>query len=108
MSKNTQISAEDVEAALDMLLEILNHQEEEPQTWEEHEEAVEAADTDEPEDNRIDLGTTPLADKLGMILHDVSNDILRGAIKLETGEETLALTQAVVLREQLRAQLKDQ
>ena len=103
MSKNKQISAEDVEAALDMLLEILNHQEEESQTWDDHEKSVNEANKP---DDRVALGTTTLVDKLGMILHDISNNILIGRTLVESGDEALALTKAVVLREQLREAVK--
>ena len=103
MSKNNQISAEDVEIALDMLLEILNAEPEDAKTWDEHREAVEAAETPR---EAIDLDSVPLVDKLGMILHEVSNNILAGNIVLENGEETFALTKAVALREQLREAVK--
>ena len=96
-------TVEDMETALDMLLEILNAEPEDVKTWDEHREAVEAA---EKPREAIDLDSIPLVDKLGMILHEVSNNILAGNIVLENGEETFALTKAVALREQLREAVK--
>ena len=104
MSFKNKPTAEDVETALDMLLEMLNAEPEDMKTWDEHKEAVEAASA--PAEEPTDLDTVSLVDKLGMILHAVSNNILAGNIALENGEETLALTKAVVLREQLREAVK--
>ena len=60
----------------------------------------------EPEEVNIDLSTTTLVEKVGMVCHQIFDQVLTGELVITTGEELLAITQAASLREQLRDYVK--
>jgi len=71
------------------------------------EESVDAASEpqEEPleeEEVNVDLSTTSLVDKLGLILHETFNSVLVGDLAIESGQELEAMANAVHLREMLR------
>lgn len=101
---NTQTPEERYEA-FKALLEYLTSEEDEVKSWEDHEEVVESA----TESERVDdvLNDTSLVDKLGIVMHMVTNQVIRGEILVESGSELLDMSKAVVLREQLRAAVEE-
>jgi len=69
----------------------------EPQSWEEHDKAVEAAEEQE------DINEPTNIELLDAIVHLTLLDLNAGAINVENGRELLDTVQAVALLEQLKS-----
>jgi len=82
------------------------------QSWVDHQEAVEAAaeehaeaptsDDHDSEVELVDLSAMTLVDKLGAIVHDTCDQVLKGSLGIESGQELRAMAEAVAIRERLR------
>lgn len=89
------------DAVIALLNKYVDAEEEQVKTWEEHAATVKK-EKEKDEETIIDLSQVSLVEKLGEILHEVTNEILVGSIRLETGQETYALAKAIEVRESLR------
>ena len=100
MSKNKKITPEDVEAALDIVLELLSTEQPETQTWGEHiaatNKAEEAELTEKAEEEQvIDLSMISLTDKFGYVINNTLDQLLIGNIMLENAQELRVLLDTV-------------
>ena len=82
------------------------HEDDTTSSWDEHREAVdkaeEACDDSQVTEINVDLSSTTLVDKVGMVCHGIFDRVLTGELVIESGQELLAMTEAAAIRERLR------
>jgi len=102
MSTNTK--QQDLTAALELLLEAFEHEllQSKPQTWEEHEDAVDVAVNEEIKEPSKYLTRY---EKLAIIVDSALTAIVNGEIAIESGAELKDVVEAVSLLQDIEGVL---
>ena len=88
MGRKVKITSEDIDAVLDILNDMMSDEEAEPQTWDDHEKAVNSANKEKTSVG-LDLLDGTLEEKMEVILHLNLDKLILGGTTFENAQEML-------------------